>query len=125
MIKMDETIRAIFFVQVSETSNWMGAINEGPNGTIEYMWRMRHGPIDPAKPDDWHNAEKNWYHGVAKMGLDGAFERIRLMLTLLDPLAIGRPHELIRGAMTLEEFALELSRQPWVSATVLPEGGQA
>lgn len=125
MIKMDETIRAIFFVQVSETSNWMAAINEGPNGTIEYMWRMRHGPIDPAKPDDWHNAEKNWYRGTGKMGLEGAFERIRLMLTLLDPLAIGRPHELIRGSMTVEEFARELSRQPWVQTTFVGPAGHA
>lgn len=126
MIKMDESIRAIFFRQVTATSNWMAAINATADGSHEYLWRMRHEIGSPGEYS-WSNTEKNWYRGSTKikLSLDDALVRIRFMMALLDEYSLGPVHELIRGDMTVEEFGQELSRQPWVKTTVLPKGGNA
>lgn len=126
MIEMDESIRAIFFRQISDKANWMAAIHATPNGSHSYVWRMRREIGEPGE-FAWTNTEKNWYRGTSKikLSLDDALERIRFMMRVLDDYSDGPVRELIRGDMTLDEFKRELVRQPWLTVTILPNAGHA
>src|ERR1700730_9078855 len=109
-ILLNEDILAVWFVDVSETSNWCAGLSKHPSGT-RLLERMRYYERNspPDSPD-----RRDWYEEISRDSPEEAIERVRARLRSASPFAQGNPYELIRGNRTLEEFVEEFMRAPFM-----------
>jgi|ERR1041384_4470602 hypothetical protein len=112
-IMMDETIRAIWFVQVTPTQDFLQAINEPTPGNYEMQYRFRY--YVSLHPFDERDV-KNWYAVKSKRGTLTEFIQkcAKVAHTLGDACGAkkrGQFFELIRGQQSLDLFMETLRNQ--------------
>ena len=120
-IQFDETIRALYYVAGRE-QDWMGAINQQADGSVELTYRFRY--YDPEDPDNdsWSGKDrKKWYEVKGKPGQPTLEKALETMQEIMDELQAkgytpkgGPACKLIRGSMTVEQMFDEFSKLPFV-----------
>lgn len=119
-IPFDETTQAIYFLS-GRNQDWMAGINQLTDGTVELHYRFR--IYDEADPDNDPHSDKDQKHWVHRRTDPGASlqEALDAMQGLMGGLeAAGfKPEDgvsctLIRGGMTLDQFAQAFSELPFV-----------
>lgn len=115
-IMMDETIRAIWFIQVTPKQDFLQAINEPKPGEYEMQYRFRYY----ASKDPWDERDtKNWYAVKATSGTleDFIAKCGKVAHTLGDACGAKKRRqffELIRGGQSLELFMETFHHQGFV-----------
>src|SRR5262245_30170761 len=123
-IMLDESIRAVWFAQLSDTSDFMAGLNTLPDGNLRLTWRFRYD--HPTIQDVWELAdEKSWGHANITHEANEArvVSAVRQMIEAMvedakqrHQLTGKRKHvlaQLVRGKKSVKEFFEEMQRQPW------------
>lgn len=119
-IPFDETTQAIYFLS-GHNQDWMAGINQQTDGSCDLHYRFR--IYDKDDPDnDAHSGKdrKRWTHRSTGPGasLQQAIAMVQGLMSELE--AAGyKPEDgvsctLIRGSMTLDQFAQAFSELPFV-----------
>ena len=119
-LKLDDTLLAIWFVHVSDMSNWMYALNRDDGDKLLHQWRMRYFPKGSGLFDD--DEWSNWYSGSLATPLPQAVEQVQRLVRILSEHAHGPIFELLRGERPPEAFLVEFFTQPWVHRRPGPDG---
>lgn len=107
-IEFNEQIRAIWFVQVNSSVDWLAAVQEPAPGKARLVYRFRYY----ADAEIWDTKDvKNWYAFTGQY--PELLNTVREMAELMAEARGARLCELIRGARSLEEFADLFSSQPF------------
>jgi len=110
---MDDTIRAIWYISLTETSDWLMGLSEMEDSfCISYRFRY-YNSDDPFDKDD----KKNWYKAKAKKSKTTLTETLQgcsLAFSELKTIAETTGYELIRGAGSLDDFMDEFKTLPFV-----------
>jgi hypothetical protein len=114
-VLLNDDILAVWFLDVSETSNWLAALSKHPLGT-RLSGRMRY--YERNSPPDSED-QKEWFEEISRDCPEEAIERVRARLRSQSRFAQGNPYELIRGKRTLDEFVEEFLRAPFVHVSHL------
>lgn len=115
MIDLEKAI-GVWFMDVSDTSNWLAAVSRTEDGKLLLQWRMRY--YEKGSPPD-SNDEKRWYQGTSKKTEAEAIENMRFIGRTMTQHAEGKLYEVLRGDRSIEEFAKEFCALPFVHATVV------
>jgi len=119
MIVIDETIRGIWFAPVSDTSDYMAALRTADGDHIlTYRFRYSHSP-DPWDDKD----EKHWYElKITDHSEREIIDKVRKSIVSMVALSMTfhrlkeQPviHELLRGSLSVQEFADQFKDLPFV-----------
>jgi hypothetical protein len=109
-ILLNEDLLAVWFMDVSDRSNWLAGLSKHHRGT-RLLWRMRY--YEPGTPPDSPD-KKNWYESIYAEPAGEVIQRVRTRLRVVSLFAKDRPYELIRGDRSLDEFVAEFRRAPFV-----------
>jgi hypothetical protein len=112
VVKIDDTLLAIWFMHVSAWSNWVCLINQEPNGALLHQWRMRYFPPGSGLFDE--DETSSWYRGVTEQPISEVVEKIRTAVRILSEHADGPVCELLRGDRPADAFHSELIAQQWI-----------
>ena len=118
MIKLDEKTVGVWFLNTTETQDWLCTIREiEPDAKYEIVYRFRYyadnGSRDPFDGSD----QKNWYKGAGKMTRHYAISSMRFMMEQLKAAgAVGDPYELLMENGDVEAFFREFQKAPFVFA---------
>ena len=119
-IPFDETTQAIYFLS-GYKQDWMAGINQLTDGTCTLHYRFRfYDEADPNNDPHSDKDRKEWVHRRTGPGasLQAALANVQGLMSGLE--AAGyKPEDgvsctLIRGGMTLEQFAQAFSELPFV-----------
>ena len=122
MIKFDETCVGVWFVQTTETQDWMAGITEiEPDKKYEINYRFRY--YNPESEDPWDGKDKkNWYKGTASCTREYAIQSMRVMVQGMKMMgAIGEPGEVVNNG-DYNDFMERFVAQPWVHAKKMEPG---
>lgn len=119
MIKLDESIRALYYI-AGPMQDYMAGVNERDDGSCEVRLRFRY--YDPRDPDNdaYSDKDAKSWHGYMAPNLSAALDAMQLVYDQL--LAHGYAKDgrlackLVRGKMSLEEFRDVFMAQPFVHA---------
>lgn len=112
MIVVDDSILALWFLQISSDVDYLAALSRLPDGDLRMQWRFRYR--EGGAPDAWAQHRKSWYESRAGMPLETALEQAREAVNVIGA-ANGRLEfwELIRGSGSVAEFTAALSMAPF------------
>ncbi|MFL6600760.1 MAG: hypothetical protein ACJ8R9_05460 [Steroidobacteraceae bacterium] len=117
-ILLNEDILAVWFVDVSETSNWCAALSKHPLGT-RLMGRMRY--YERNSPPDSED-QKDWFEEILRDSPEEAIEKVRARFRSASAFAQSKPYELIRGNRTLDDFVEEFLQAPFIHVSYYSTG---
>ena len=116
-IKLDETIVAVWFVNLDETTDWMAGVNRTDEGwELQYRFRY-YNSEDPWDPED----KKSWYRcdlSNKESNEADAIDAISQAFEALKEASGGEAYALIRGESTHEQFVEEFRELPFTHARV-------
>lgn len=119
-ITFDDTLQAIYFLS-GHDQDWMAGINQLPDGTIELHCRLRiYDADDPENDAHSGKDKKHWVHRSTPPGasLQDALKAVQGLMSGLESAGFkpkdGLSCTLIRGRMSIDEFAKAFSELPFV-----------
>ena len=116
MIEMNEDIRALWFVALTSTCDWMGAVHEQPDGTVKLTYRFSYYN----GPDPWDNKDvKKWSEGIITALLAEVIDKMSQTAADLARMSGGECTQLIRGTATLEQFVDQFTALPFAHCKIL------
>ena len=123
-ILLDETVRAIWFIQVTPTQDFLQGVNEPKPGEYEMQCRFRY--YVSKDPWDEHD-KKSWYRVVSTEGtLDEFIAKCGEVANKLGDASGAKRREqffeLIRGGQSLELFMETFRNQGFVHSRTEPIG---
>jgi hypothetical protein len=122
VIELDEKIVAIWYLQITNTQDWMAAIREiEPEEKFELTYRFRYYKDDKAFES---KDKKNWYKGTiggSRAFVIGSLREIAKVLAATS--SGGELYELIndKGA---EDFLHRLQDMPFAYVRMMSEGAE-
>jgi len=114
MIKFDEKIVGVWYLQTTETQDWLCAIREiEPDQKYELTHRFRYYKDDKAFDS---KDKKNWYRGTITGTRHYVLEVMKPLVQDLKELgAVGEPYELINNG-DYDDFLRRFQDAPFVYA---------
>lgn len=125
-IKMDESIVALWYISLDESTDWLCAINR-TGGGWEVNYRFRYYCDDSGDP--WAEDKKNWFRiTITKEHSteESVIEQLNVMFELLKAKSKGKEaHALFRGTGSFQLFMEEFQALPFVHSKMASEEERA
>jgi hypothetical protein len=116
-IEFDDSIRAVWYVQLNAEADWMCGLNKADDG-FRVQYRFRYYETLGA----WDGLDrKNWYRAELKgESPDQVIEAMRKMIAVMQDKGAGQSFELVRDAdETVEAFLTRFTAMPFAHKRTL------
>ena len=123
-ILISERLVGLWFMQLDERSDYMGALESLPEGGFRFKYRFRYNDPDPSAPQDPFSPKnkdvKHWYEVKCPSSKGESLAAVHVIIRLLEEKSGHRCTELMMRNGDVNAFMREFAAQPWANMKTEP-----